>query len=321
MNKVNLCWVISDGRKGHEIQSRTLAERISNNSTTYTFNLKQPWKFFAPKLLPGFDRAMLWAESKQPNLNHRPNLIITTGRQAAAVGKHLRNKLKHKGLQTKHIQILNPKDDPSNYDLLLLPAHDGCSGNQVINFSGSLHPFDSAWYHSAPPAPPQFPHVALVMGNPPKHYFKQAFSAELKQIRTCYPNENLLVCGSPRLKEEHVKKIKNQLIENDVFWFDTKDGKNPYHDILRFARHIYVTADSINMINECASSEAQLSILAKTHITSNKHLRFIESIDDRLTDLSTSQTSLPTAIRGIDKVIADDKLQKLLNSPTASSSG
>ncbi|MCX7554553.1 ELM1/GtrOC1 family putative glycosyltransferase [Marinicella sp. S1101] len=321
MNKVNLCWVISDGRKGHEIQSQSLAERISNSSTTYTFDLKQPWKLFAPKLLPVFDHATLWAEAKQPDLSHRPDLIVTAGRQAAAVGKHLRKKLKHKGVKTKHIHIMNPKDNPDNYDLLLLPAHDGKNGDKVVTFFGSLHPFDSTWYRSAPARPAKFPTIALVIGNPSGNYFDQDFCDELEKIRRQHPDTGLLVCGSPRLQESSIQRIKKQLKGDDQYWLNPQDGDNPYQDILRYAQHIYVTADSINMINECASSEAQLSILAKTHVTSKKHLKFIQSINDRLTDFSTSQASQPTPIRGIDEVIADDKLQKLLNSPTSSSSG
>ncbi len=313
--------MISDGRKGHEIQSQALAERISHQSQIHQFRLKQPWETFTPRIIPGLESGIIWSERCQPSTKDNPNLIITTGRKAAAVGKLMIQKMRHHHIQTKHIQILNPKDSFKNYDLLLIPAHDQITGENVISFAGSIHPFDRHWYSQCNKPNSIIYDIVLVIGNPTASYFKQQFAKELQKIKASYPDHSLLVCGSPRLNIKHTNRIKKLLSEHDGYWFNEADGKNPYPSILKTSKHLFVTADSINMINECASSQAALTLLAQNQV-SLKHQRFITSITERCSEFGQAglkkQVPLP---HPIDEIVENTKLQKLLNSPNSSSSG
>lgn len=311
--------MISDGRKGHEIQSETLAEHISQTTKTHRFNLKQPWESFAPRIIPGFKHGMNGYQGTGPEYSIKPQLIISTGRKAAAVAKFICQKLKKEHHHVKHIQILNPKDSFKNYDLLLLPEHDNKTGDNIVTFLGSIHPFDTNWFSQT--KAPKTSQISLVIGNPSSAYFNKDFSTELNKIRNLYPDKKLLICGSPRLKNKHKKLIKDYLIPKDDFWFNTHDGVNPYQQILQSSPHIFVTSDSINMLNECAASNALVTILASDFIPTKKHQRFINSINNRWNDYDASSISFEKTGYAIEQILNNPRFQKLLNSPTSSNSG
>lgn len=326
LNKVNLSWVISDGRKGHEIQSLTLAKKMSKQVFVHSFELKQPWATFAPRLFPGFGASINWTNNSQPAMNQCPDLIISTGRKAAAVGKWLKRKLFNKEKKITQWQILNPKDSPENYDLLFIPKHDQITGDNIINYTGSIHPFDQKWHQQQTSNNENKFNIALIIGNPPDSYFKTDFVRELNQIRLIYPNQNILFCGSPRLSHQHHIIIRSLLSERDICWLKKTDGKNPYQQILQSCQHMFVTADSINMVNECASSRAQVSLLAKSHITSKKHQHFFESINHRLTGFNQSlnqpeQLTQTPLTHPLDEILQDPRFQIFLKSPNSSNFG
>ncbi|MGJ8663169.1 MAG: ELM1/GtrOC1 family putative glycosyltransferase [Marinicella sp.] len=322
MNKVNLCWVLSDGRKGHEVQSLALAKQMAQHVTLLPFHLKQPWLSFAPRIIPGMSHGVVWSHDNRPNLNNPPDVVITTGRKAAAVGKFISQKLKFQKSPVKHIQILDPKDQANNYDLVLTPEHDNKSGPNVISFTGSIHTFNESWFSTAKSTSKSGScDLVLLIGNPPRNYFKTKFQQDIKRIRQLAAARPLTICGSPRLTEAAISLIKKHLSANDSFWFKSSDGPNPYQQILSQAQHIFITADSINMMNECAASQASITLLAKDFIHSRKHHRYIESFPSRWSDFE-NQASQPVKIPfALDQISADPKFQKLLNSPFSSNSG
>ena len=321
LNKVNLCWVLSDCRPGHEIQSQTLATHISTNTITHRFILRQPWATMAPRLLPGFPAGLNWP-NQQPDFRQPPGVIITTGRKAAAVGKYVCQRYRQQQQSISHIHILDPKDQASNYTWLLLPEHDGRNGDNIITFTGSIHPYDGAWFtqHPSSSTNPLWP-VAVLLGNPPANYFKQQLQQDLQRIRQAHDNSALLICGSPRLPKPRQQQIAQWTQANDRVWFSTDDGENPYQFILVNAQHIYVTADSINMMNECAASQAQVSLLARHSIHSAKHQRFMQSLHDRWSAMGERKQPVNNPVHAIEQVIQDRRFQMWLNSPFSSNGG
>ena len=289
-NKVNLCWVFSDGQKGHEIQSTTLAHSMTKQVNIFQFNLRQPWLSLAPRLLPKFDLAVKWM-TKNPDTTKPPELIITTGRKAAAVGKHYRLVLNSLNHSTQHIQILNPKDNLANYDVVLIPDHDLVQGENVINFLGSIHPYSEDWFKHKHIEYSQY--MAIVLGNPKLKYFKFHFAKEIAKIRKHFPQTPLFFCGSPRLTKESKSTITSVATPQDKVWLNEQDGTNPYQSLLSGAKKIFVTSDSINMINEACQSPAPVSILAMNCIPTPKHQRFINSINHRVCSLETASHGIP----------------------------
>ncbi len=322
LNKVNLCWVLSEGRKGHEVQSLTLAQGLANHSHVHQFILQQPWETFTPRIIPGFQYGLKWPDH-EPDFDHPPDIIITAGKKAAAVGKFISQKFKKETIELKHIQILDPKDNHTNYDLLLIPSHDQKSGLNIINFTGSLHPFSTQWFeHTKPDTLQASDSLAVILGNPPAQYYKSGFKIELQKIRTTYPNQALYLCGSPRLSKFAINKIKTALKTNDIFWHNANNGPNPYQALLQHAKHLFVTADSINMMNECASTDIPVTLLAKQYIKSKKHHRFIQSLTQRWQDFNAhNDENISPVPYAMGEVLTKSRFQKLLNSPSSSKGG
>ncbi len=314
LNKVNLCWVLTEGRKGHEIQSMALAQRIAHNTCKHTFSLNQPWATFTPRLIPGFQYGHQWKTANKPDFTQPPEIIITAGRKAAAMGKYIAQSLKNAQANTKHIQILDPKDSVHNYDLLLIPSHDLKSGPNTINFCGSIHPFSPQWFKTpAPVLTEKQEQLAIIIGNPTTKYFQQAFKAELQQIRHNHPSVPLVFCGSPRLAEKTIAHIKTLIQPDDKYWFEQQDGDNPYQTLLRQAKQLFVTADSINMMSECASSNVPVTLLGKNYIQTPKHHRFVHSLADRWLPLDEQLTEPVTPIAySLDEITKDSRLHELL---------
>ncbi len=253
----------------------TIANALAEQVELFPFTLRQPWLTFAPRRLPRFNLAINW--STTPHLKTPPDLIITTGRKAAAVGKHFKHLLTRQNHPCKHIQILNPKDNLDKYDWVLIPEHDNIKGTNVINFVGSIHPYDQQWFkQDKDDTFSQY--LAIFIGNPQKKYFESKFAEEIRIIHKHFKETPLYFCGSPRLDMENKEIISSLARSQDKVWLNKTDGPNPYESLLKNAKKIFVTSDSINMINEPCASSVPVSILAKDYPPSPKHRRFFDSI-------------------------------------------
>jgi len=268
----------------------TLAQELSSQVNLYQFMLKQPWQFFTPRRMPKFQFALTWKD-QAPVTSQPPNVIITTGRKAAAVGKHLKDQLKRIGHNCTHLQILNPKDNLSQYDLVLIPQHDEVWGPNVINFQGSIHPFNQHWFKQSNKELSTY--IAIILGNPQPKYFISEFQAEIAYIRSSFPTTPLYFCGSPRLAKDTKNTIMSLVESQDKIWLNQLDGPNPYRTLLKSAKKLFVSSDSINMINEACQSNTPVSLLASQLTPSPKHQRFIHSIQHRLCLLDSLEMGTP----------------------------
>lgn len=268
--------VFSEGTRGHEIQSLTLAKAISRQQQLTDIKLTAPWDWLLPRLLPGIGAVL------KPQLlgETDSDFIITTGRRMAGAARWLR---KNQNTQAQYIQILNPGHHFKDFDVVLLPEHDQVQHAKVISFRGNLHPFDQAWFSAHRQVNNTHkPHVAIFIGNPGDNYFKQQFSDDLNRIRSLFDDARIHLCGSPRLKPKTQRFIQSLIKADEQLWLNPTDGDNPYRFLLANTDKIFVTADSINMMNEAGASEAALTLLACEFIRSKKHQRFIHSINHRL---------------------------------------
>ncbi|MCF6299753.1 MAG: mitochondrial fission ELM1 family protein [Proteobacteria bacterium] len=322
MNKVNLCWVFGDGRKGHEIQSLTLASHIAEHVELFRFSIRQPWLSLTPRLLPYFGRNILW-KNTTPCIDNAPKVIITCGKRAAAVGKYYKIKLAEHNKDSQHFQILNPNDKPENYDLLITPAHDKVFAENVIETTGSIHPVNQSWLE---PHKTQWnekfkhitqPILAIMLGNPGEKYFK-SFAKELNNIRVLYNSHHIFVCGSRRISTNTANMIRKLIHTNESVWLNNDDGINPYTGLLAHANHFLVTTDSINMISECIATQRPVSLLAVSY-ASKKHHRFIDSIADRLCQLGSKPDLSYEPVNSLNELLTRISLfQNLSKSPDSS---
>ncbi|WP_198528668.1 ELM1/GtrOC1 family putative glycosyltransferase, partial [Xanthomonas arboricola] len=105
-----LTWAVSDGRAGNARQAEALAQALhSAPVTALHLQARAPWRWAAPRLLPGAQAAFGSGFARQ--LQQPPALAIGCGRQAALATRLLRAR----GSQV--VQLLDPRLDPRHWDL------------------------------------------------------------------------------------------------------------------------------------------------------------------------------------------------------------
>jgi Predicted nucleoside-diphosphate-sugar epimerase len=293
LNKANKARVLSEGTRGHEIQSLTLANVLAHQHQITTVSVPIPWRWVLPYHLPGLGFSL---RNQLPVPAIDPQLIISSGRQMAGAARWLK---KHYHPQAKHIHILNPGYFFSDIDVVLIPEHDRYQYPQAIQFRGNLHPYNNQWFKQQPQAKgTEKTRIALFIGNPGKTYFNRQFKTDLKRIHDTFREAQLILCGSPRLDSGTQATIRSLKNGQDIVWFNPEDGDNPYQTLLAQSDKIFVTADSINMMNEAGASPAAMTLLAQDFIPSKKHHRFIQSIEQRLSDFDclNKQEPLPDPV-------------------------
>lgn len=298
LNKVNLCWVISEGRIGHEKQSLALANLLAHRTICHRFSSTFLQRLSAPRSLFHRWQSTTW-QAPAPDASSSPELIISCGRHAAAAAAQLR-----KTAGGKHLQILNPKGNLSRYDCLLLPSHDLVSTENSCIYQGSLHDIKAR-------PQPENPLLAVMIGNP-HHSFWPHWKEQLAEWKSL--QLPLFICGSPRLGTE-AKSLIRKSNHGDSIWLDESDGQNPYQQLIASASHFAVSSDSINMINECYATGQKVEIFGQSSHLSSRHQRFLSAFDQHQSGHNHPWEQPLEAIKRCEV------LQKLLNSPTSSNGG
>jgi hypothetical protein len=260
--------VVTDGAAGNERQALALAAAMRLTPAILRLDLRAPWSWFAPRLtvaarlgLPGAIRARLappW-----------PALVIGCGRDAALLTRMLRAA---SGGKTFSVQILDPRVDPANFDLVIAPRHDALTGNNVVQSLGALNPVDDAWLawgfvqFSTLQQLPQ-PRTALLIGGPRRGLDMNDawFDTLIARVNALAARDggSLMVSTSRRTPEAWRAASRARLRAACVhFWNGPDDGENPYQGYLAAADRVVVTPDSVNMLSEaCATGKPVFSLL------------------------------------------------------------
>ena len=131
---------VSDGRAGNLRQAEALANALGGTQSIL-LEPHWPWRALAPRRVAGSARG--YGPALTQALDSPPALAVGCGRQAALATRLLRER----GART--VQILDPRIDPSHWDIVVVPGHDRLRGGNVLVSLGSLHPVDDLWLAQA----------------------------------------------------------------------------------------------------------------------------------------------------------------------------
>ncbi|WP_233198665.1 MULTISPECIES: mitochondrial fission ELM1 family protein [Luteimonas] len=300
-------WALSDGRAGNARQAEALAAALQPDAVeALHLQPRAPWRWCAPRRLPGSARAFGPAFARR--LAEAPALAIGCGRQAALAtrlaGAH--------GART--VQILDPRLDPSHWDLVVVPEHDALRGANVITLLGSLHPVDDAWLAAGRAAFPAFgrlpgPRTAVLLGGASRHgRFDagafDAFATQLDALRA-ETGGSLLLVASRRTPDAIRTRLRARFpADADHVWAGDADGANPYAGVLGWADRIVCSPDSVNMLSEACATRAPVQVFAPDRIDGAPR-RFVDALlgRDRITVLGMSiATTTVTPLRETTRV-------------------
>jgi mitochondrial fission protein ELM1 len=255
------CWVVTDGAAGAENQCLGLAEALGFEPEVKRIRVRAPWRWLPPGLWLNPIAAL--SGEGDPLRPPWPRVLIASGRKAAAPALAVR-KITRGGTFT--VQIQDPRVPPDEFDVIVAPRHDGVRGDNVVPAVGALTRItkarlDAAAARFAPMvAELPAPRVAVLVGGRSKAYNLSTRTARRlgrdlvgMMART---GAGVMMTTSRRTPPEAATALREALAgQPAVVWQAGRDsGENPYFGFLALADHIVVTADSVNMASEAATT-------------------------------------------------------------------
>jgi mitochondrial fission protein ELM1 len=257
-------WVLHDGKPGMASQAVGLAEATGFPFIEKRLAIRFPWRRLPPYL-------WLWPILAAGGAGARlappwPDLVVACGRNAAMPALTIRRTNRGRSMAA---QIQDPDVGHREFDLLVVPAHDGLRGPQVIVTQGAVHRVTPARLAAARCRFPALaglprPILSVLIGGSNKAYrlslhrlaeIVDALSLILRQ-----GGGSLLLTPSRRTGEAGHALLRERLANLPaVIWDGT--GENPYFAYLALADALLVTADSVSMISEAAATGKPVYIL------------------------------------------------------------
>lgn len=196
-----------------------------------------------------------------------PDLWIATGRATLPLSLVVRRR---SGGRTFVVQTQDPRLDPSRFDMVVGPAHDELTGDNVFEIVGSPHRVTPTRIAEAAPefadrlAHLPHPRVAVLIGGLSKTFdLPEAHAVALAdRIAGTIANAGgSLMLTFSRRTPDAARAVMTECLSNlpGLIW-DGRD-ENPLFAFLHHADHILVTEDSANMAAEAASTGKPVHIL------------------------------------------------------------
>jgi mitochondrial fission protein ELM1 len=277
---VRTAWALTAGAAGMRAQARGLAEAVAHEVVEKTIGLRQPWKrlpTWAPFVLHGLDAG------SDPVGPPWPELIVTSGRKAAAIGLALKKKSGGK-IALAHVQ--DPLTGPGGFDLVVAMHHDRISGPNVVKLSTALHHVTQARLAAAAEAwrgrLARFPRplIGVSLGGPTQRApFGEAQARRLVEaidrVRAA-TGAGVVVAPSRRTPAEITAVLEQAWKDDPGAWVWDGAGDNPYLGMLALADRLVVTADSVSMVSEALATGHPVEVFRLD--LGRRHMSFIDGL-------------------------------------------
>jgi mitochondrial fission protein ELM1 len=284
------CWVVTDGKAGMENQCLGLAEALNLNPVIKRIKLRSPWRELSPFLRLGLPYA--FSGDGDPVALPFPDLLIATGRHSIPASLYARRETLAARTRTLTVQLQNPVIDPSRFDLVVVPRHDGLTGPNVMTTRGALHRVTpemlkrEAEKFLPTVAHLPSPRIAVLIGgsNAVYHLTPREIVPLTQQLASLVKEKggSLMITPSRRTGAENLSILQSGLKDSPAYIWDGQ-GDNPYYGMLGLADIILVTCDSVNMVSEACTTGKPVYVIDLAG-GSDKFRRFHQSMrDDGLT--------------------------------------
>ncbi|NQW34551.1 MAG: mitochondrial fission ELM1 family protein [Methylophilales bacterium] len=258
-----IIWRITDGRKGHDIQSLSLTNAIQKiiNCKIIHLSVRQAWLTII-KYLIGLDKS------------GEPSLIIGAGHQT-----HLPVLIAKFLIGGKSLLILKPTLPTYLFNLCLIPYHDDLkimNQNNVIRFHGSLNGNENFKRQKDKKG-------LILIGGKSRHFeWDDNFIAnQILRITQESPSVKYVLSNSPRTPKDFNNLINTLGIPNLKIIDHNKVPSNWIADRLLESKKVWVTNDSVSMIYESLSSGSEVGIIKLREINDNKVFRSVNILIEK----------------------------------------
>jgi len=295
-------YVISDGRAGIENQALGLTEGLKRHVADicpleilpYHIQHGPAFKAASPKLQ--FAMKSRLQDYGLPS-DKAPHIAIGCGRQAIA--PLLALKKTFPDVMTAYVQ--DPRIDPSRFDLIIAPEHDGLQGDNIEPMIGSPNRItdekligEMLSFSNGLTELPMPRAAMLIGGNSNTHrYSEENLAHHINAAKTLLAGGlSLMITTSRRTPDFAQKAFKALAAHHDNIWLHSNESAghapNPYFAFLGGADIILVTQDSTNMLTEaCATGKPvfTLAMMGKAGLGKADEGKFgkFQQLYDRLT--------------------------------------
>ncbi|HXE16768.1 MAG TPA: mitochondrial fission ELM1 family protein [Stellaceae bacterium] len=257
MSNPPIVWALHDGKPGMASQVLGLAEALNIPVTEKRLAVRAPWRRLPPQLwLRPLDAIGPDGDRLEPPW---PDLVIGCGRNAAAPARAVK---RASGGKTFWVQVQDPHYARDEIDLMVAPAHDGASGANVVSTIGAVHrvtpeklALDAARFAFLF-GDLKRPLVAVLLGGSNRAYrATEKIVADFADRLAALADRGygIAITPSRRTEPEIVAQLCARLAGYRPYIWDGT-GDNPYFGLLGAADAILVTADSVSMVSEAAST-------------------------------------------------------------------
>ncbi len=259
-----LAWALHDGKAGMASQSLGLAEATGFSFVEKRLSVHPPWRWLPPRLWAAPLRAV--SCDGAPLAPPWPDLVVACGRNSAMPALAVR---RASGGICIAVQIQDPRVGSSEFDLMLVPAHDRLRGRDVLVTTGAIHRVTPARLAAERRRFPLLetlprPIVGVLIGGSNRAYrlslhrlgeIADRIAASVRET-----GGSVLVTPSRRTGTAGIALMRERLAEVPAVIWDGS-GDNPYYAYLAIADTLLVTADSVSMVSEAAATGKPLYIL------------------------------------------------------------
>jgi mitochondrial fission protein ELM1 len=256
------CWTLTTGEIGMRNQAEGLAQRLGFKDYTAQTVTAPDWLSLVPPGLMG-QLSRFIRLNGQPLSTPFPSVAISCGRRSIPAMLAL----KQHSPTTKILHVQNSKNATRFFDAVVVPQHDGLTGDNVFSSFGAIHHLTIETINAAAPV---FASVwdglprpwlgVLVGGKSPHNTFTEADAERLGKSLAAFQQQHggsLLVTPSRRTGAAQTAALQRALMGTS-HWLWTEQTANPYHALLALSDAVLVTSDSISMLTEAVTSEKPL---------------------------------------------------------------
>ncbi|OYQ21151.1 hypothetical protein CHR90_02880 [Elstera cyanobacteriorum] len=265
-------WIVSDDKAGTVNQARGLLDRLSlrlpvpPEVTEILAKARVPFRWLPARLwaLLGPQTAVRGLQT--PLTPPWPDLLIAAGRSAVAPAAAIRRLSRGR---TCVVALQNPRLPLAAFDLVIAPIHDNLSAPNLLALDGAPHRVSAArLLDGARDCPPDLaafyteataacaPIAAVLLGgNSARYRFDTETTDRLagQFAALARAGVRLAITPSRRTPEDAILALRIALAPYRHYWWDGTPP-NPYLALLALSDHLLVTADSVSMLSEAAST-------------------------------------------------------------------
>jgi len=283
---MQICY-ISDAKAGHQAQVMGLVSALSAlvNVELTTLTLSGNW-------------LSRW-QIANTALPTPPDLIIGAGHSTHIpvwlMGRRYR--------QAKTLIVMKPSLPLSWFDFVMMPEHDakGSLSNHVLLTQGVMNRFVNEQRHQANK-------VLILLGGTNQRYAfdSQKMLADIQTLIEHYQdiNANVIMTDSRRTPTElsNCLSKKNNIADLSTFQFFPVANTTPdwLNEQYQTASHVWVTADSVNMIFEAMTAGCQVGLIELPKLKTDRVTNMVDSLiqSGKVTTLNDFRQgkSLPNAM-------------------------